>query len=50
MYHTNHAFIEAVDRAHSGWKAGHYPEYETMTLGELSRRAGASRAGFQKYE
>ena len=44
MYRPNHEFVAKINNAQKSWKAVQYEEYETMTLGDLVRRAGGPKS------
>jgi len=41
---TDYEMIYHINKKQSLWSAGHYPEYETMTLEDLINRAGGVKS------
>ena len=44
LYQRNVDFVAKINNVQKSWKAVHYPEYETMTMRDMVRRAGGVKS------
>ena len=49
LYGPDPEYINAINRMQKLWTAGHYPEYETMTLDEMVLRAGGPMSRIHRF-
>lgn len=43
MYQPNPDFIKTINKNQTSWRAGHYPQFQNMSLRQIQQRAGVER-------